>query len=163
MFEDIVPLGATLAGIQPPPTAPTASSSSIKAPKPKAKAKPLFCCVHNAACQPQEQLFILKSGFSCKSVSRANTRYSANKRIIKGALQDEGEATESTARTFKATLQVLEKLQPPYAILENVDSLADEGAEEASNIGTIFAGLNRIGYVVETCYLGLCSRCVLLL
>ena len=112
-----------------------------------------FCVRHKKTCSPEVGApFILKSGFSCKSVSRANFKSAANRQIIASSSQQgKPESTESTARTFKATLQCLQKLTPTFAVLENVDSLGDESQDGTSNLDTILEELKQLKYEVKVC------------
>jgi len=65
-------------------------------------------------------------GFSCKSVSKANSS-TAGKKLTLLQLRDK---TASTAVTFWAGIDWLAKMQPVVAILENVDALLDGGSDE---------------------------------
>ena len=60
-----------------------------------------------------DPIFMLKSGFSCKSASRANPNFGSNLSGVR-----EGNTALSTVRTFHATKQVIVELQPAVYFLE---------------------------------------------
>ena len=108
----------------------------------KVTKKNVHCVRHNAACPltEDEEVFILKSGFSCKSASRANQNQKANKQGI--ANED---WALSTVRTFKATALLVDRLRPLVLFLENVDGLSDEGSSGDSNLSVVLDELRKIG------------------
>ena len=85
-----------------------------------------------------DPIFLLKSGFSCKSASRANANFGSNLSGVR-----EGNTALSTVRTFHATKQVIVELQPAVYFLENVDSLnaADDSGD--SNLSAIMSELQQ--------------------
>jgi site-specific DNA-cytosine methylase len=58
------------------------------------------------------------AGFSCKSLSKANTSYmKGNNKVV---LAD---SSGSSGETFTGTMAIAERMEPPIYILENVEDL----------------------------------------
>lgn len=128
------------------------AEAAITMPKNKAKAKTRtarparpesgrWCVRHERACEigaDDKPVLVLKSGFSCKSNSKMNVKFSEFRSAMKNK-----DPNSCSVSTFFGTLSVIEKTAPKIVILENVDSAGNENKED-SNLQKIVAELETI-------------------
>jgi hypothetical protein len=81
----------------------------------------------------------IKAGFSCKSWSRANCNFCANR---SGMAMAKDELT--SVKTFRSTRDIIECVMPDTFILENVNSMGDEN-DDSSNLALVLKELRALG------------------
>lgn len=130
VFDDVTTLGAAID--KPVPE----QAVIIDRPKTKVNtAKDLadashFCIRHKKPCMPPTDIFLVKSGFSCKGNSKMNLKFGAFRDSMKNR-----DFTNSSVSTFFGTLGVLSLTKPKAFILENVDAIGNEASD--SNLSRV--------------------------
>ena len=139
VFDDVVTLGALADRKFPlPPLDCTATDAAVDTtsshPKTKQKVKDhklkamQYCVQHKRACDPRgSDIFLLKSGFSCKGNSRMNVRFSEFRESFKNE-----DFSNCSVSTFFGTMGTIAATKPKLVILENVDSIGNEHVQDSN-------------------------------
>ena len=134
IYDDVMTLGSAAAHFKQKDDSKgskgNAKDDSIKAP---------FCVHHRAECNPMDkEIFMLKSGFSCKGNSRMNSRFAEFRESMKM-----GDFSNSSVSTFYGTLGMIEWSKPKVFVLENVDSAGGESQQD-SNLARVMEELRTV-------------------
>ena len=90
---------------------------------------------------------LLKSGFSCKSFSRMNANFIHNMSAM-----ERNELSNSSVRTFCATMDVVAMVKPPVFVFENVDSIVDKSeGQRTSNLDLVTQAIEQ-GWSLLHCH-----------
>ena len=102
--------------------------------------EPAHMCVrHKGPCDPRKKnIFLLKSGFSCKGNSRSNMKFAEYRMSMKNK-----DFNNSSVATFYGTCGVIHCVQPQVFVLENVDSIGDEHTPD-TNLQQVMQTLGQI-------------------
>ena len=87
---------------------------------------------------------LLVAGVSCKDLSRANSKHSNKKALLRTAGSPGG-----TVATYRAFLEYLAYQAPETFIVENSDAMADESSSDDSNINIFLVDARERGYEAQ--------------
>lgn len=146
VYDDVMTLGAVYTRPQPPngslPEVAEVATKGRSKGKKEVKdhsTSPPHCVHHKKSCPlPQTQVFMLKSGFSCKGNSKMNIRFAEYRNSMLT-----GDLSNTSVSTFYGTLSIIASTKPKIFILENVDSIGSEHQQD-SNLSKVLAELRTV-------------------
>lgn len=105
-----------------------------------------FCVNHKKKCNILNcrRTHILKSGFSCKSWSRANVNFKENRNGMAGMKNE-----LTSVKTFNSTRDVIVATKPDIFVFENVESIGDT-KDDDSNLSIV---VDTLGSIDDEAYL----------
>ena len=130
IFDDVISLGLSLV---------RRDDGDVESPGSESKPGHM-CSKHQKSCNivPSDEVFLLKSGFSCKGNSRMSPKFAELKMAFKN---DDPKSCSRT--TFVATVQVIAALRPKIFVLENVETMGTE-ANPDSNMSEAMGTLRSL-------------------
>ena len=102
------------------------------------------CAAHNTeACEVDAaSVFMIVVGYSCKNLSRLNPTPGSRSEVLERRVGTSG-------NTAQHLVDYLRVMQPPVAILENVDEMA-KSERDSKNVRYLNETLRSLGYVIMT-------------